>query len=57
MDVYLKLESLQPGGSFNFRGANNAPHDLEAVLVPMGGGGLISGFDHEKRPHTAPFQS
>jgi len=24
MDVYLKLESLQPGGSFKFRGANNA---------------------------------
>ena len=22
--VYLKLESLQPGGSFKFRGANNA---------------------------------
>ncbi len=70
--VYLKLESLQPGGSFKFRGANNAvtmlapeerekgvvagqgtigleidedaPSDLEAVLVPVGGGGLISGI-------------
>jgi len=30
MDVYLKLESLQPGGSFKFRGANNAVSMLTA---------------------------
>lgn len=30
MDVYLKLESLQPGGSFKFRGASNAISMLTA---------------------------
>ncbi|GAG97275.1 unnamed protein product, partial [marine sediment metagenome] len=41
--VYLKLESLQPGGSFKFRGANNAvtmltPKEREKGVVAASSG-------------------
>jgi threonine dehydratase len=36
MEVYLKLESLQPGGSFKFRGANNAVSMLTDQEKKMG---------------------
>jgi threonine dehydratase len=44
--VYLKLESLQPGGSFKFRGANNAvamltPEEKEKGVVAASSGTIV----------------
>src|SRR5437867_1401029 len=52
-EVYLKLENLQPIGSFKLRGAGNGTIGLEiledlpgvdAIVIPYGGGGLTCGI-------------
>jgi len=84
-DIYLKLEVLQPIGSFKIRGAYNVVRqlsadrlkegiwtvsagnatagleiledlpDVDAIVAPLGGGGLLSGLAaavRALRPHT-----
>src|SRR5438094_875547 len=52
-EIYLKLENLQPIGSFKLRGAGNGTigleiledlPDVDAVVIPCGGGGLSGGI-------------
>ena len=57
-DIYLKLENLQPTGSFKVRGAGNAieqlsPHQLEKGVYTCSGGNMAQALAwHAHRRHT-----